>query len=78
LTILFTLEGVEGKLFQPMAISIVLAMMASLMVALMVVPALSTYLFTKGISTAKNTGLPTSLEASRIRKRTPPGLDFSS
>jgi Cu/Ag efflux pump CusA len=37
---LFTLEGVEGKLFQPMAISIVLAMMASLMVALMVVPAL--------------------------------------
>jgi cobalt-zinc-cadmium resistance protein CzcA len=46
---LFTLEGVEGKLFQPMAISIVLAMMASLMVALMVVPALSTYLFTKGV-----------------------------
>jgi cobalt-zinc-cadmium resistance protein CzcA len=30
---LFTLEGVEGKLFQPMAISIVLAVMASLMVA---------------------------------------------
>ncbi|AYQ56370.1 Putative silver efflux pump [Bathymodiolus thermophilus thioautotrophic gill symbiont] len=46
---LFTLEGVEGKLFQPMAISIVLAMIASLMVALMVVPALSTYLFTKGV-----------------------------
>jgi Cu/Ag efflux pump CusA len=32
-----------------MAISIVLAVMASLMVALMVVPALSTYLFTKGV-----------------------------
>ncbi len=42
---LFSLEGVEGKLFQPMAVSIVLAMIASLLVALVVVPALSTYLF---------------------------------
>ena len=42
---LFTLEGVEGKLFQPMAISIVLAMLASLLVALLVVPALASYLF---------------------------------
>ena len=46
---LFSLEGVEGKLFQPMAVSIVLAMMASLLVALVVVPALATYLFTKGV-----------------------------
>ena len=46
---LFTLEGVEGKLFQPMAISIVLAMLASLMVALVVVPALATYLFRHGL-----------------------------
>ena len=46
---LFSLEGVEGKLFQPMAISIVLAMLASLLVALVVVPALATYLFTKGV-----------------------------
>ncbi len=46
---LFSLEGVEGKLFQPMAISIVLAMMASLLVALLVVPALATYLFKTGV-----------------------------
>ena len=46
---LFSLEGVEGKLFQPMAISIVLAMMASLLVALVVVPALATYLFRTGV-----------------------------
>jgi len=46
---LFSLEGVEGKLFQPMAISIVLAMLASLLVALVVVPALATYLFTTGV-----------------------------
>ena len=42
---LFCLEGVEGKLFQPMATSIVLAMIASLFVALIVVPAMATYLF---------------------------------
>ncbi len=46
---LFTLEGVEGKLFQPMAVSIVLAMVASLFVALIVVPALATYLFRRGV-----------------------------
>ena len=42
---LFTLQGVEGKLFQPMAISIVLAMLASLLVALVVVPALASWMF---------------------------------
>lgn len=46
---LFSLEGVEGKLFQPMAISIVLAMFASLIVALMVIPALATYVFKRGV-----------------------------
>ncbi|PCJ30657.1 MAG: CusA/CzcA family heavy metal efflux RND transporter [Gammaproteobacteria bacterium] len=42
---LFSLQGVEGKLFQPMAVSIILAMLASLLVALIVVPALAAYLF---------------------------------
>jgi cobalt-zinc-cadmium resistance protein CzcA len=46
---LFSLEGVEGKLFQPMAISIVFAMLASLLVALVVVPALATYSFKTGV-----------------------------
>jgi len=46
---LFALEGVEGKLFQPMAISIVLAMFASLIVALVVIPALASYVFKKGV-----------------------------
>lgn len=48
-TPLFSLEGVEGKLFQPMAVSIVLAMLASLLVALIVVPALATYMFRAGV-----------------------------
>jgi len=47
---LFSLEGVEGKLFQPMAISIVLAMFASLLVALLVIPGLATYVFKHGIT----------------------------
>jgi len=48
-TPLFALQGVEGKLFQPMAIAIVLAMFASLLVALMVIPALATYSFRAGV-----------------------------
>ncbi|MBY5923361.1 efflux RND transporter permease subunit [Ferrimonas balearica] len=46
---LFTLEGVEGKLFQPMAVSIILAMLAALLTALVVVPALASYLFPEGV-----------------------------
>lgn len=42
---LFALEGVEGKLFQPMAIAIVAAMLASLVVALVVIPALASFVF---------------------------------
>jgi len=46
---LFSLEGVEGKMFQPMAISILLAMMGALIVALVVIPALATYMFKTGV-----------------------------
>ena len=53
-TPLFTLEGVEGKLFQPMAISIVLAMLISLLVALMVIPSMATFLFKNGIDHKSN------------------------
>lgn len=45
---LFSLEGVEGKLFQPMALSIVYALIASLAVAILVIPALATYAFKNG------------------------------
>lgn len=46
---LFSFEGVEAKLFQPMAISIMLAMLSAVVVALMIVPALATFLFRRGI-----------------------------
>ncbi|VAW73796.1 Cobalt-zinc-cadmium resistance protein CzcA; Cation efflux system protein CusA, partial [hydrothermal vent metagenome] len=66
---LFSLEGVEGKLFQPMAISIVLAMMASLVVALVVVPALATYLFKTGV---KHKNSPVMVPLERLYKRALP------
>lgn len=46
---LFSFEGVEAKLFQPMATSIMLAMLSAVLVALIIVPALATYLFRNGI-----------------------------
>jgi cobalt-zinc-cadmium resistance protein CzcA len=51
---LFTLQGVEGKLFQPMAQSILLAMAASLVVALVAVPALASLMFSRGIVVKPN------------------------
>ena len=47
---LFSLQGVEGKLFQPMALSIIFGVLASLVVALLVIPALSTYFFPRGVT----------------------------
>jgi cobalt-zinc-cadmium resistance protein CzcA len=46
---LFSFEGVEAKLFQPMAISIMLAIVSAVIVALVVVPALASFMFRKGI-----------------------------
>ena len=48
-TPLFSFEGVEAKLFQPMAISIILAVISAILVALFVVPALATFMFNKGL-----------------------------
>ena len=59
---LFSLEGVEGKLFQPMAVSIMIAMAASLGVSLIVVPALASYFFQRGIK-VRTSPLVTILEA---------------
>lgn len=42
---LFSFEGVEAKLFQPMAVTIIVAMLAAVTVALIVVPVLAVFLF---------------------------------
>ncbi|MGB2742593.1 MAG: CusA/CzcA family heavy metal efflux RND transporter [Cognaticolwellia sp.] len=46
---LFSFEGVEAKLFQPMAISIILAVISAIFVALIIVPAMATYMFKHGV-----------------------------
>ena len=47
---LFTLQGVEGKLFSPMAFTIAFAMLGSLVVALTIVPVLSVLAFRGNLS----------------------------
>lgn len=47
---LFTLEGVEGKLFSPMAFTVAFAMLGSLIVALTIVPVLSSLVLGKKMS----------------------------
>src|SRR6266446_3438910 len=49
LPILF-LEGLEGRMFRPMAITVCTALFGSLLLALTVVPALASFIFRKGIS----------------------------
>lgn len=51
---LYSFEGVEAKLFQPMAMSIMLAMLAAVVVALVIVPAIATYLFRFGVRERKS------------------------
>jgi cobalt-zinc-cadmium resistance protein CzcA len=45
---LFTLEGVEGKMFSPMAFTITFALLGSLVAALIFAPVLSSFLLKKG------------------------------
>ena len=48
---LFSFTGVEAKLFQPMATSIMIAIISALIVALFFVPALAVFLFSRGYKT---------------------------
>ncbi|MBE1302023.1 MAG: CusA/CzcA family heavy metal efflux RND transporter [Alteromonadaceae bacterium] len=48
-TPLFSFEGVEAKLFQPMSVSIMLAVVSAIVVALFIVPALATFMFKRGV-----------------------------
>lgn len=45
---LLTLQGLEGKLFSPVAVTIILALAASLLLSLTVIPALAVYLLKTG------------------------------
>jgi cobalt-zinc-cadmium resistance protein CzcA len=45
-----TLEGIEGKMFRPMALTVVFALVASLILALTWIPAMSTLVFRGGVA----------------------------
>jgi heavy metal efflux system protein len=45
---IMTLQGLEGRMFRPMAITVAIALFGSLLLALIAVPALSTWLFRRG------------------------------
>lgn len=45
---LLTLQGLEGKLFRPVAVTIVIALAASLLLSLTVIPVIATYLLKSG------------------------------
>jgi cobalt-zinc-cadmium resistance protein CzcA len=47
---IFTLEGVEGKMFSPMAFTIAFALLGSIVTALLLSPVLSSYLLKRGSS----------------------------
>ncbi|HWM86065.1 MAG TPA: CusA/CzcA family heavy metal efflux RND transporter [Kofleriaceae bacterium] len=47
---ILTLEGIEGKMFRPMALTVIFALAASLVLALTWVPAMATWMFRKGVS----------------------------
>ena len=44
---LLTLEGLEGKLFRPVALSIIFALFSSLILALTLIPVLSSFILSK-------------------------------
>jgi cobalt-zinc-cadmium resistance protein CzcA len=46
---IMTLQGIEGKMFKPMAFTVSLAMLSSLFIALVIMPTLCSLVFRKGI-----------------------------
>ena len=50
---IMTLQGLEGRMFQPMAITVALALLGSLLLALLFVPAMATWLFRRGAREAR-------------------------
>ena len=47
---ILTLEGIEGKMFRPMAMTVIFALAASLILAVTWVPAMATWIFREGVS----------------------------
>ena len=65
---LLTLQGVEGKMFKPVAITVSLAMLSSLFVALVIMPTLCALIFKNGIKVNKTTSAETDNRVMRFLK----------
>ncbi len=50
---ILSLQGIEGKMFRPMALTVLFALAASLVLALTFMPAMATLLFRRGVSEKK-------------------------
>jgi heavy metal efflux system protein len=68
---ILSLEGIEGKMFRPMALTVIFALVASLVLALTFMPAMSSILFKNGVS-SKETWI-----IRKLKRAYEPALDFS-
>ncbi len=68
---ILSLQGIEGKMFRPMALTVIFALVASLLLALTFMPAMASILFKKGVS-EKETWL-----LSRLKRLYVPALTFT-
>src|SRR5690606_8511751 len=50
---ILSLQGLEGRMFRPMAITVALALFGSLLLALAFVPAMATFAFRRGATEAR-------------------------
>jgi cobalt-zinc-cadmium resistance protein CzcA len=64
---IFTLQGLEGRMFRPMAFTVCAAVLASLLLALTYIPALSSYLFARGTSEHREATWYVALRARYVR-----------
>ena len=65
---IFTLQGLEGRMFRPMAFTVCAAVLASLFLALTYVPTLSSYLFARGTREHHDAAWYLTLRARYVRR----------
>ncbi len=75
---IFTLQGLEGRMFRPMAITVCSALLGSLLLALTAVPALSTYFLRTRPGASEKVGEKWYAQLRRMRDWYAGSLDFAT
>ena len=75
---IFTLQGLEGRMFRPMAITVCSALLGSLLLALTAVPALSTYFLRARPDASEKVGEKWYAQLRRMRDWYADSLDFAT